>query len=71
MAGKKSKMAESSAKSAPKADATRKNLRLAKLERSGVANDGRLLFLDIVDDTGAAVSGAGHGLQHPRHQSAS
>lgn len=53
MAGKKSKKAKSSARSAPKADATRKNLRLAKLERSGVANDGRLLFLDIVDDTGA------------------
>ena len=53
MAGKKSKKAESSAKSAPKSDATRKNLRLAKLERSGIANDGRLLYLDIVDDTGA------------------
>ncbi len=52
MADKKSRKAESSAQPAPKPDAARKNLRLAKLERSGVANDGRLLFLDIVDDTG-------------------
>lgn len=52
MADKKSMKAESSAQPAPKPDAARKNLRLAKLERSGVANDGRLLFLDIVDDTG-------------------
>ncbi len=53
MADKKSKKAESSARSAPKPDATRQSLRLAKLERSGVANDGRLLFLDISDDMGA------------------
>jgi len=52
MADKKSRKVESSAQPAPKPDAARKNLRLAKLERSGVANDGRLLFLDIVDDTG-------------------
>ena len=48
MADEKSKTAKSSAQS----DATRRNLRLAKLERSGVANDGRLLFLDVADDTG-------------------
>ena len=48
MADEKSKTAESSAQS----DAARRNLRLAKLERSGVANDGRLLFLDVTDDTG-------------------
>ena len=47
MADKKSKKAKSSARSAPKPDVTRQSLRLAKLERSGVANDGRLLFLDI------------------------
>ena len=52
MADKKSKKAKSSARSAPKPDATRQILRLAKLERSGIANDGRLLFLDLTDDTG-------------------
>lgn len=49
MAGKKSKKVKSS----PKSGAARQILRLAKLERSGVANDGQLLFLDVVDDTGA------------------
>ncbi len=52
MADKKLKKAKSSARSSPKPDATRQILRLAKLERSGIANDGRLLFLDLTDDTG-------------------